>query len=456
MERTISGMMGKGSVSHNTRAFTAKNVDKERSKDNVEFCNEDIRDVYHKLFDSALERYNAKQKRNDRKIIDYYEKIRCGKQEKLFYEAIFQIGNKDDMNAQGSNSQLAKEILCEFMEGFQERNPSLYVFSGHLHMDEQTPHLHIDFVPFVRNSTRGLDTRVSLKGALGELGFRGGTRGTTEWKQWMEAEKCELSKVAEIHGVQWKQLGTNNKHLSVLDYEKQERQKEVNELEQAITESRERLAEVCSQQSVAEHEKKQMLNDIEAIRQETLELSAENAFLKEQAGMLEADKEMLLSDNKKLDQKQKSLQQEINKMLHSKTLIERSIRAYDEDERWQLPEPGALMSAKSYRSKKAQPLVSNLKEIAKNLTLRCIQYEDREKKMASKNERSERQISHLVHKVEEQEMMIENLQEQASVLTYLERCLGREQILAMIEHAKAEERGARECRRTKRVFDMSL
>ncbi|MBO5522761.1 MAG: recombinase, partial [Roseburia sp.] len=100
MERTISGMMGKGSVNHNTRAFTAKNVDKERSRDNVEFCHSDIKEVYHILFDKALERYNAKQKRSDRKIDDYYEKIRRGKQEKLFYEVIFQIGNKDDMNVQ--------------------------------------------------------------------------------------------------------------------------------------------------------------------------------------------------------------------------------------------------------------------------------------------------------------------------------------------------------------------
>lgn len=128
MERTISGMMGKGSVNHNTRAFTAKNVDKERSRDNVEFCHSDIKEVYHNLFDDALERYNAKQKRSDRKIDDYYEKIRRGKQEKLFYEVIFQIGNKDDMNVQSNEGQLAKEILCEFMEQFQKRNPNLYVF----------------------------------------------------------------------------------------------------------------------------------------------------------------------------------------------------------------------------------------------------------------------------------------------------------------------------------------
>ena len=195
MERTISGMMGKGSVQHNTRAFSAKNVDKERSKDNVEFCNKNIKKVYHELFDEALERYNVKQKRSDRKIDDYYEKIRQGKQEKLFHEVIFQIGNKDDMNARSEDGMLAKQILTEFMEEFQSRNPNLYVFSAHLHMDEETPHLHIDFVPFIQNSKRGLDTRVSLKGALGEMGFKGGTRGATEWNQWIESEKKELAKL---------------------------------------------------------------------------------------------------------------------------------------------------------------------------------------------------------------------------------------------------------------------
>ena len=156
LEWTISGMMGKGSVNHNTRAFSAKNVDKERSRYNVEFCHLDIKKVYHELFDEALERYNAKQKRSDRKIDNYYEKIRQSKQEKLFHEVILQIGNKDDTNAKSKEGQLVKEILTEFMEDFQKRNPNLYVFSAHLHMDEETPHVHIDFVPFIRNSKRGL------------------------------------------------------------------------------------------------------------------------------------------------------------------------------------------------------------------------------------------------------------------------------------------------------------
>ena len=176
----------------------------------MEFCNKDIKKVYHELFEEAKERYNAKQKRSDRKIDNYYERIRQSKQEKLFHEVIFQIGNKDDMNAKSEEGKLAREILIDFMKDFQKRNPNLYVFSAHLHMDEETPHIHIDFVPFIRGSKRGLDTRVSLKGALAEQGFKGGTRGATEWNQWIDAEKLELSMVMERFGVQWKLLGTHN------------------------------------------------------------------------------------------------------------------------------------------------------------------------------------------------------------------------------------------------------
>ena len=125
------------------------------------------------------------------------KKIRQGKQEKLFYEVIFQIGNKDDMNAKSEEGLLVKKILTEFMDEFQVRNPNLYVFSAHLHMDEETPHLHIDFVPYITGSKRGLDTRVSLKSALAAEGFTAGTRGATEWNQWIAAEKQALAMVME-------------------------------------------------------------------------------------------------------------------------------------------------------------------------------------------------------------------------------------------------------------------
>jgi len=224
-------MIGKGSVNHNSRKFIAENVDATRTKDNIEFCNENIEQVYHQLFDEALEKYNEKQTRDDRKIPDYYEKIRTSKQEKLFHEVIVQIGSRDDMNARDENGQLSKEILIDYMDSFQERNPQLKVFSAHLHLDEETPHLHIDFVPYTTGSKRGLETRVSLRKALIQQGFEGGTKFETEAKKWTQSEKEQLAEVMEKYDVHWNDLGTHKPHLSVLDYKKQEREKEVIELE---------------------------------------------------------------------------------------------------------------------------------------------------------------------------------------------------------------------------------
>ena len=263
-------MVGKGSVNHNSRKFHAKNTDPERSYLNVEYCNESLQSVYHQLFDEAQQRYNAKQKRADRMIPDYYEKIRSGKQEKLFHEVIVQIGNREDMSAQSENGALAAQVLDEYMREFQKRNPNLRVFSAHLHMDEATPHLHIDFVPFTTGSKRGMDTRVSLKKALAAQGYTGGSRSDTEWNQWVEAEKNALAAVMERHEIQWEKKGTHEKHLSVLEFEKRERAKEVAALESQKTELQERvddLQEACTQQS---EQVEQVEKTLQALRDQQL------------------------------------------------------------------------------------------------------------------------------------------------------------------------------------------
>ena len=353
MKRTISFMTGKGSVNHNSRKFHAKNTDPERSCLNVEYCNENVKDVYHELFDEALARYNEKQTRSDRRIDDYYEKIRSGKQEKPFHEIILQIGDKDNMGAKTENGQLAAKVLDKYMWDFQRRNPTLRVFSAYLHMDEATPHLHIDFVPYTTGSKRGLDTRVSLKQALSALGFKGGTRRETELNQWVAYEKEQLAAVMLEHGIEWEKKGTHEKHLSVLDFEKKERAKEVVELEQSISDGKERLSDIQIQHRKAVQETEQIRQKGEAIRQEVSELSETSDLLKKQATTLAEDKKKLLSDNVKLEKQQKKLQQDIEKMVQSKAVMERNIHAYDEDEKWQLPEPAALMSAKAYKDKKS-------------------------------------------------------------------------------------------------------
>ena len=227
-------MLGKGSITHNSRQFKASNIDCERTDLNISYCNTPIKKVYHELFDEALGRYNSKQTRADRHIDNYYEKIRTSKQEKLFYEVILQIGNKDNMAVISEDGKLSAKVLDEYLQDFQNRNPNLHVFSAHLHMDEATPHLHIDFVPFTTGSKRGLDTRVSLKKALEAQGFAGGTRGDTEWSQWVKSEKGQLSQVMERNGIEWEQLGTHDDHLSVLDFKKVQRSKEVKAIEKTL------------------------------------------------------------------------------------------------------------------------------------------------------------------------------------------------------------------------------
>lgn len=193
MERTISFMNGKGSIGHNIRSFIADNVDASRTKNNITLIHEDIKQVYHKLFDKALDEYNAKQKRKDRQIKSYYEKISRSKQEKLFYEVIVQIGNKDDTGVGSSAAEIATWVLKDYVKMFQVRNPQLYVIGAYIHLDEETPHLHLNFVPWVSGCKRGLETKTSLKAALATRRFASEGKGNTEWKQWAEAEKDDIA-----------------------------------------------------------------------------------------------------------------------------------------------------------------------------------------------------------------------------------------------------------------------
>ena len=234
MKRTISAMSGDGVVAHNRRTYIAENVDQTRTHLNIEYCYTPIEQAYHELFDEAQAEYNAKQKRKDRRIENYYEKICNGDQEKPFYEVIFQVGNKDDMGAASENGALAKEILDKFYHSFLERNPQLHVYSAHLHMDEATPHLHIDFIPFTTGSKRGLSTRVSLKQALADQGIIGEGRSLTERDLWVQKEKESLAEIMLEHGIEWEQKGEHKEHLSVLEFKREKRKEELAELEQSI------------------------------------------------------------------------------------------------------------------------------------------------------------------------------------------------------------------------------
>lgn len=388
MKRTISAMVGKGSVNHNSRKFNAENVDYTRSEYNADYCNENIKTVYKNLFGEALKRYNEKQNRADRKIENYYEKIRNSKQEKTFHGLILQVGNKDDMNAQTEEGEHAAKILNEYFNSFQKRNPYLKVFSAHLHMDEATPHLHIDFVPFTTNSRQGLDTRVSLKQALFNQGFKGGTRSDTEWNQWVLSEKEQLAFVMERHGVEWEQKGTHEKHLSVLDYEKQERAKEVTELEVAIDDKKDTICK---------------------------------------------------------------LNEEVDDLMSGANIMTSAENSFRDEAEYQLQEPQALMSAKAYKIKIVEPLIERLKIFTLKVLSKYFEikgakeyYENQSERWKNKAESLENKSNNLEREVVNYRFLrkvfgnekIDNLLNEA---TEIERAKVAEQEFAAVKAAIAKQ-----------------
>ena len=418
MKRTISFMTGKGSVNHNSRKFHAKNIDSERSYLNVEYCNEDVKDVYHELFDEALVRYNEKQTRSDRKIDDYYDKICFGKQEKPFHEIILQIGDKDNMGATTENGQLAAKVLDEYMRDFQRRNPTLRVFSAYLHMDEATPHLHIDFVPYTTGSKRGLDTRVSLKQALSALGFKGGTRSETELNQWVQHEKKQLAEIMLERGIEWEQKGTHEKHLSVLDFKKKERAKEVAELE-------------AKKESLEEHNvailetSEKWLGELENLEQE---IHSAQEIREEADKKVEVAKKEAARYEKKLA--------EIAPMVKD---MERFAVKYSYDPEEVLPEAGTLESGKSYREKKAKPLIGKIITVLRAVYREYLSVSNRFEKLQDAYNREQDRNERLKNRLEESLGENRELRTIATDFGRVRAVMGAEQVNAVIDRAKQQE-----------------
>lgn len=204
--KSITHSQGKGSLSHNNRQFSAPNVDSSRTTDNVTFTAIPIKQAYDDCFSAAVERYNARQKRSDRRIKDSYFQytfarkpcntvICAADKRKSFYEDIVQIGTKDDTGIGTEDAETAKKCLTEYMSGFAQRNPNFYVFNAVLHMDEATPHLHIDYIP-VGHYKRGIDTQNGIAQALKEMGFGEGKDAISRWRQ---RERAVLEEICKQH-----------------------------------------------------------------------------------------------------------------------------------------------------------------------------------------------------------------------------------------------------------------
>ena len=399
----------------------------------MEYCNENIRDVYHELFDEALAHYNEKQTRSDRRIDDYYEKIRSGKQEKPFHEIILQIGDRETMGAETEEGRLAAKILDEYMQDFQRRNPTLRVFSAHLHMDEATPHLHIDFVPYTTGSKRGLDTRVSLKQALSALGFKGGTRRETELNQWVAAEKQQLAAIMLENGIEWEQKGTHEKHLSLLDFEKQERAKEVSALEK-------QKAELEEHNAIMQEVNEKYLDQLENV---------EKDIFSAQESREEADKQA--------EQAKKKAAQYEKKLMEIAPIVkdmERFAEKYSAVPDEVLPEAGTLETGKSYREKKAKPLIKKIVTVLRSVYRTYLDLSRRFTDVQRSYEMAWSKVNSLTDRVEELWNENRDLRERLRDLGRVERALGRDTVETIVQKEKRLEEVQRmQKQRQKRKID---
>lgn len=236
----ISFVQGKGSQMHNKREYEKygkaipENINQELTSTNIVLVDRDLKKAYEDIFGSALEEYNAKQKRKDRQISSYFEHIQKSKNgEKTFYEDVVQWGSKDDFK-DPINKEKATTALVEYVKSFEERNPNLKLIGAYIHLDEASPHLHLDYIPVATDYKRGLKIRNSLDKAMKQMGFEpeNENRKNNATLMWKKKERSYLAEICRNLGLEVeKEESTNRKSLSVEEY-KNAKEKMINTLEQ--------------------------------------------------------------------------------------------------------------------------------------------------------------------------------------------------------------------------------
>lgn len=225
----VSFSQNKGNLSHNERKFYTNNIDIDRSKDNLQFYSLSVEEAYKEYFGNAIDEYNRTQKRKDRlKSVDKYlfelrENEHKKGAEKPFYEIVVQIGDKNTCNILNNKEQAenAKNVLIEYVKGWQDRNPNLRVFNATIHMDETTPHLHLDYIPVATGYKQGLKVRNSLSKALECQGLgKGVGRNDNASVRWQKQEREVIKDLAINHGFEIEEKGVDRPHLSVSEYKR--------------------------------------------------------------------------------------------------------------------------------------------------------------------------------------------------------------------------------------------
>lgn len=205
------------SIKHNNRDFKEKDwetkyhnhINREREKDNKYLQSTPIREKYDELFGEEVERYNATQKRKDRKIDDYFDKVKNDKTLNTQYEFIVQVGTKDDFDLY-SNYKIANEILEEYTENFEDRNPHLKIYNAVIHNDEASPHLHLNVIPVAEGYKQGMRKRPAFNKAIEEQGFERTGDSRQVFRDWRNSELSEIETLMNKREIERVKVGTNS------------------------------------------------------------------------------------------------------------------------------------------------------------------------------------------------------------------------------------------------------
>lgn len=299
MGKTISTHNGSAAHrGHNVRDRWAVegqgHIDPALSGNNLILHDEKPREAYQRIFGEALQRYNEKQDRPERRIRDYYSHIEKDAKKNAVYEMIIQVGDRNDT---GLDAPAERECLIQFYEGWKARNPNLECIGTYLHADEKdgTIHMHIDYVPVAHGYKRGMETQTGLVKALGEMGFHKQGKETAQI-QWERRENEALEAICREHGIEVEHPDRQEKHLDTKLY------KVKKELEQA----QEQLQELRDDIEIAE---------TEADNWQEVTATYEREADKAQEAVLEARESLL------------TVGQEISSMQAQKTALEGEIAA---------------------------------------------------------------------------------------------------------------------------------
>lgn len=299
--KTISFPKGKGHLTHNNRDFICNNVVPERTSWNRTYIQESLKDAYEKCFGQALRDYNAAQKRKDRQKDDYLKEIEnSGNKEKTFYENIVQIGKKEDTPVVDKNGMMTEDakaaiaVLEQYAKTFQERNPNLYLFNCVMHLDEATPHLHIDYIPVAHGYKNGMKTRNSLTKAFQQMGFaKAVSRKQNETVAWQERERAYLTDLCREQGIEIEVLGIQRDNLSLPEYKAAMREVENLEqqaaaldkrneaLEQQKDDLEQKASELCGQMQEMETQNNELVLQAQKLTEQIEEAEAKEKAAKE-------------------------------------------------------------------------------------------------------------------------------------------------------------------------------